>query len=137
MVSGLTIGSRIMASLLVTLINVIVSSIDLILYPIHFLIYVKPWSLPPRRRPIGFQPHQLIYCANSSQVLLKPSLPEDTCENSEAMKKAGVDTMNMVLEYMMAKYGHRPCLGYRKALGTRKHLTDEGKVLDKIIFEDK
>ena len=126
-----------MTSFLVTLINVIVSSIDLILYPINFLIYKKPWKLPPRR-PYGYQPHQLIFCgANSSQVLLKPSLPEPTCENSQAMKTAGVDTMNMVLEYMMAKYGNRPCLGYRKVLGTRKYLTDDGTVLEKIIFEDR
>ena len=125
-----------MASLLVTLINIIVSTLDFVLYPVHFLINKKPWKLPPRR-PLGYQPHQLIFCANSTQVLLKPALPEPTCENSEAMKKAGVDTMNMVLEYMTAKYGERPCLGYRKVLGTRKHLAEDGKIQNKIIFEDR
>lgn len=45
--------------------------------------------------------------------------------------------MNKVFEFMVQRYGKRPCLGQRKVIGVRKHLNNEGKLLDKLLLENR
>ena len=77
-------------------------------------------------------------------MLLKPSLPEPSCANKEILEKEHLNTMDKVFEFCVKKYKDQPCLGSRKIIGTRRHVTDGGsgpggggnKVLKKLILEE-
>ena len=73
-----------MTAFIVSVLNVAISLIDIILLPINYLIYRKPWKYD--RKTLEHQPHELIFTSNCSQVIYKPPLPELSCANSEIIK---------------------------------------------------
>ena len=119
--------------------NLAVSLVDFVLFPVNYLIYKRPWTLlKSSDPPTGIhQHHELIFEKDCTDVLYKPALPEPTCKNREAMMMLSIDTMDKVFDYMVNKYGPKECLGHRKVIGTRKHTNEEGKVVNKVLLEDR
>ena len=48
----------------------------------------------------------------------------------------GLDTMTKIFDFAVNRFGNKACLSYRKVIGTRKHLNEEGKILNKVLLED-
>lgn len=106
-----------MAGYTISVFKVIVSIVDLILFPIHYLIYKQPWKHDSK--PKNALKHQLILSRDGTQITYKPAYPEPTCQNKEAMVKENLNTMHKLIQYMARKYGSKPCLGHRRTLGTK------------------
>ena len=106
-----------MAGYTISVLKVIVSIVDLILFPIHYLIYKQPWKHD--YKPQNSLKHQLILSPDGTQITYKPAHPEPTCQNKEAMVKEKLNTMHKLIQYMARKYGSKPCLGHRRTLGTK------------------
>ncbi len=87
------------------------------------------------------RPHQFLYNCNITEVDLKPAVPGPTCQNREAIlaqtEPDRIDTLEKVFDYAVTKFGDRQCLGTRRVLGTRKHLNEDGKLLNKLLMEDR
>ena len=124
-----------MATLLVGVLNVAITFLDLLLFPINYFIYKPPWK--NSKQPTESYPHELIFSKDCTEVCYKPALPEPICLNQELMVNESLNTMDKVFDFMVKNYAKQSCLGHRKIIGTRKHLTEDGKVLNKIIFENK
>jgi hypothetical protein len=119
--------------------NIVVTLFDVVLYPVNYLVYKRPWRLRKRalNDTVVEKPHEFILCANNTEMLLKPARPELTCSNRENMMSENLDTMSQVFDYAVKKYSNNPCLGTRKIIETKKHVNEDGKLLNKIIFEDR
>ena len=110
-----------------------VSFVDLILFPIHYFIYKSPWKY--ESKPEKYLGHQLILSPDGTQITYKSAQPEPSCKNKEAMTKERLNTMNKLIQYMATKYGHKPCLGYRKILGGTKNDNTDDKI-SKVVLDD-
>ena len=121
-------------SLKIVILNVVVTLVDFVLFPVYYVFYNKPWKRPNTPRQI-VRPHEFIY-RDTTEVLLKPSLPEPTCGNKEIMEKEALNTMDKVFDFCVKKYKDQPCLGSRKIIGTRRHVTENDKILKKLILEE-
>ena len=127
----------IMSSWAISALNVLITALDLIMFPMTFLTTMHhPWRRHVKR-PKHYQPPEFVLDPDSGELVLNPEHPEATCANKEIMDKEGLDTMDKVFNFMTKKYLNKPCLGTRKVLGTTKRLTEEEKILKKVIFEDK
>ena len=122
-------------TLFINFVNVAATFVDFLFFPINYLIYKPPWKFWRKQRKL--QHHELIFGADCTDVLYKPALPEPTCKNKEAMINENIDTMDKIFDYMVKRYAQKACLGHRKVLGTKKHLNEEGKVLNKVLLEDR
>ena len=72
--------------------------IDMIVFPINFLIYKNPLRALTKSKSRVEYPHEFIYCADMTQVILKPALPEATCANKEIMSKENLSTIHTDLK---------------------------------------
>ena len=130
----------IVASFGISVFSLLISIADVVMMPINFLVYKKPWRLR-RRRSRWHRPHEFIYSGDTSEVVLKPAIPTPTCHNREAIlaqtEPDRIDTLEKVFDYAVAKFADKPCVGTRKILGTRKHLNEDGKLLNKLLMEDR
>ena len=106
-----------MAGYTISVLKAIISIVDLIFFPINYLIYKQPWK--NHSKPQNSLKHQLILSPDGTQMTYKPAHPEPTCQNKEAMFKENLNTMHKLIQYMARKYGSKPCLGHRRTLGTK------------------
>ena len=116
--------------------------IDMIVFPINFLIYKNPLRALTKSKPRVEYPHEFIYCADMTQVILKPALPEATCANKEIMSKENLNTIAKVFDYSVKKYEEQDCLGTRKIIGIQQIVenddnSDDGKIFTKMILDNK
>lgn len=115
--------------------------IDMIVFPINFLIYKNPLRALTKSKSRVEYPHEFIYCADMTQVILKPALPEATCANKEIMSKENLNTIAKVFDYSVKKYEEQDCLGTRKIIGIQQIVdddnSDDGKIFTKMILDNK
>ena len=115
--------------------------IDMIVFPISFLIYKNPLRALTKSKSRVEYPHEFIYCADMTQVILKPALPEATCANKEIMSKENLKTIAKVFDYSVKKYQEQDCLGTRKIIGIQQIVdddnSDDGKIFTKMILDNK
>ena len=109
-----------------------VNIIDVILFPINYLIYKPPWKCVSQNN----LNHRLVISPDGSEIEFKSAQPEPTCLNKEAMVKEKIDTMSKLIDYMSKKYGNRPCLGQRKIIEQPKLNEVEGKN-SQVLLDDR
>lgn len=129
-----------MACLCIWLLDFVVTLVDFILLPVNYLVYKRPWEVEIKKKHEVDAKNRFLYNASLTEVILKSPDPPMTCKNREeliAHMSPKIDTMAKVFEHASRKFGSKECLGTRKVLGARQQLGEGGKLLSKLLHEDK
>ncbi|KAF4526898.1 hypothetical protein B566_EDAN014520 [Ephemera danica] len=102
---------------------------DVITYPIY-LVLQQPWRKKQLSNRVKAKPVQSDKDAMTYRSVLEPR------ELHVELLRNGVDTMEKLLNFAAAKYGHKRCLGSRDILAEEDEVQPSGRVFKKYVLGD-
>ena len=81
---------------------------------------------------------ELKFNGDKTEVVIDPSTTaRSLCSNSLDIQANNIDTVFKLFQRSCSRYAKKDFLGTRKLIGTKTAEADNGKLLDKLILEDK